>query len=543
MFFVEMALLLLVTVLVGNALHRIHQPVIIGYILAGIIAGPQLLEWLNFSHELEIFSQIGIMFLLFIVGLHLNPAILREVGVPAVITGLGQIIFTSLFGFFISLALGFSVVSSVFIAIALTFSSTIIIMKLVSDKQDINKLYAKISIGFLLVQDLAASIILVFIPLFANKEGSQSLGQELLKVFGMSGVAILGVVLFAKYLLPRALKNVASSMELLFLMAIAWGVGVAALFSQIGLSLEVGALLAGILLSTSDYAEEMASRLRPLRDFFLVIFFLLLGSQLQFGEMLSVLPQAILFSIFVLIGNPLIVYTLMQMIGYTKKVSFQAGLTVAQISEFSLIVIALASKWYGLPSSVTAVVTLVGIVTISASTYMILYSDKLFEILEPILAKIKIPVLRKSEQSLEKILKKSKNKRIIWFGINPIHDRLPELFKNKKIEAIFIDYDPEVISKAQEVGCKTHFGDAGDVEFLSELDWENIDSVVSLIPDDSVSKLIVQYATKNNSKSKKMRVVVTARTKISADILYEAGAHHVVLPYHLSSFHIEKLME
>lgn len=543
MFYGEVALLLLVTVLLGSLLYRIKQPVVISYILAGIVVGPQLLEWLQSPHELELFSQAGIMFLLFIVGLHLNPAVLKEVGVTALVTGLGQILFTSLLGMGLSLLLGYPVLESVFIAIALTFSSTIIIMKLLSDRSDMNKLYAKISIGFLLVQDLAATLILIMVPLLANQDPQSSfVGYEIMRVLSVSGAIVLALTLFAKYLLPRAFKNVAGSTELLFLTSITWGIGVAAVLTAAGLSLEVGALLAGILLSTSPYADEIASRLRPLRDFFIVIFFVLLGSQLVFTEVAAILIPALLLSTFVLIGNPLIVYTLMQLLGYPKKVSFQSGLTVAQISEFSLILIAVASQSYNLPTSVTALVTMVGIITISCSTYLILYNDQLFSWLEPLLNRLPIPTMISRGNNKTKRANKRKH-TVLWFGIDPIQDRIHTLFadkSNKKVETIFVDYNPEHIEHATSLGLSSHYGDASDVEFLSQLDWANIDTVVSLIPDEATNQLIIKTA---RQQDKKIQVLVTSRSGKHTDFLKELGADHVILPFHLSSMHIEKVVK
>lgn len=540
MFYGEVALLLFVTVLLGSLLHRVRQPVVISYILAGIVVGPQVLEWLQSPHELELFSQAGIMFLLFIVGLHLNPTVLKEVGVTALVTGVGQIVFTSAAGVFISLALGYPLLQSIFIAIALTFSSTIIIMKLLSDRSDMHKLYAKISIGFLLIQDLAATLILIMVPLFANQNPqSGSVGLEIARVLAVSGAAVVGLTLFAKYLLPRAFKNVSSSTELLFLTSITWGIGAAALLTSAGLSLEVGALLAGILLSTSPYASEIASRLKPLRDFFLVIFFVLLGSQLQFAEVMQVLSPALLLSGFVLIGNPLIVYMLMQLLGYSKKVSFQAGLTVAQISEFSLILIAVATQLYSLPSTVVALVTLVGIITIAASTYLILYSDQLFAWLEPILQKIPVPMLIDRGKSNTK--KSGKNKHtVLWFGIDPIQDQIHTLFKGKKVETIFVDYNPDHIAHADSLGLNSHFGDATDVEFLSQLNWHEINTVVSLIPDENINQLIIKTARQQDAD---IQVVVISRSDATAQMLKELGADQVVLPFHLSSKQIERVVK
>jgi Kef-type K+ transport system membrane component KefB len=525
-FFAEMSLLLLVTALTAFIMHRIKQPLVIAYILAGIIAGPQFFNWLKSSHELEIFAEAGIVFLLFIVGIHLNPTVIKEVGKIALITGLGQILFTSAIGMAIALALGFATGQALYIAIALTFSSTIIIMKLISDKRDLDKLYAKISIGFLLVQDLAAAVILVLVPILSSAQSDQvmsSLGQLSLQAVALS----VGVYAMARWVLPRFFQLAAKSSELLFFSAVTWGIGVASLFSYVNLSLEVGALVAGIALSTSAFAEEISSRMKPLRDFFLVVFFLLLGSQLILDDLQAIILPAIVLSAFVLIGNPIIVYIIMQLFGYSRKVSFQSGFTVAQISEFSLIVIAMGVALGQVSSQTASLVTLVGIITIALSTYAILYSDWLFEKLDPLLKK-----LPSRSESAELKLRKRKKFNVLWFGFNPIRDELISFFPDKKTHISVVDYNPEHIAKVEQLGLTPVYGDASDVEFLSALPWHEVHAVVSMIPDSAVNSLILQQI---QSAGGTKYTFFTAQNVNVANQLYELGAHHVAMPFHLSA--------
>jgi Kef-type K+ transport system membrane component KefB len=525
-FFAEMSLLLLVTALTAFIMHRIKQPLVIAYILAGIIAGPQFFNWLKSSHELEIFAEAGIVFLLFIVGIHLNPTVIKEVGKIALITGLGQILFTSAIGMTIALALGFATGQALYIAIALTFSSTIIIMKLISDKRDLDKLYAKISIGFLLVQDLAAAVILVLVPILSSAQSDQimsSLGQLSLQAVALS----VGVYAMARWVLPRFFQLAAKSSELLFFSAVTWGIGMASLFSYVNLSLEVGALVAGIALSTSAFAEEISSRMKPLRDFFLVVFFLLLGSQLILDDLHAIILPAIVLSAFVLIGNPIIVYIIMQLFGYSRKVSFQSGFTVAQISEFSLIVIAMGVALGQVSSQTASLVTLVGIITIALSTYAILYSDWLFEKLDPLLKK-----LPSRSESAELKLRKRKKFNVLWFGFNPIRDELISFFPNKKTHISVVDYNPEHIAKVEQLGLTPVYGDASDVEFLSALPWHEVHAVVSMIPDSAVNSLILQQIKAAGGTK---YTFFTAQNVNVANQLYELGAHHVTMPFHLSA--------
>jgi Kef-type K+ transport system membrane component KefB len=273
--FNQISLIILIVLAVSLVMRLLKQPLIIGYIIAGVIAGPFFLKILPEVDTIRIFADFGIAFLLFIVGLHLSPKVIKEVGKISLITGIGQIIFTSLIGYFISILLGFSPITSLYIAIALTFSSTIIIMKLLSDKGDLESLYGKISIGFLLVQDLVAILILIIISSLST--GGDYVTQIALTLFkGLVIIAVLAPI--SIYVLPKFHNFFAKSQEFLFVFAIAWGLGIASLFFYAGLSIEVGALIAGVLLSVSPYSFEISSKLKSLRDFFLISFFLLLGA-------------------------------------------------------------------------------------------------------------------------------------------------------------------------------------------------------------------------------------------------------------------------
>ena len=380
--FIQFGLIILVVLGVSILMRLLKQPLIIGYILSGILVGPFVLNLIQESATLNVFSEMGIAFLLFIVGLHLSPKVLKQVGKISLITGIGQILFTSLIGYFIGILLGFSPLTSLYIAIALTFSSTIIIMKLLSDKGALEKLYGKISIGFLLVQDLVAILILIVVSSLSNGGGA---GNVIFSTV-LKGVILIGVLIpVSRYVLPKLSNFFAKSQEFLFIFAVSWGFGLSLLFIYIGFSIEVGALIAGVMLSMSPYSYEISSKMKPLRDFFIISFFIILGGQMAFGDITSLILPAVVLSLFILIGNPLIVMTLMGLLGYSKKTGFMAGLTVAQISEFSLILIALGVSVGHLSLELLSVVTTIGLITIAGSTYMILYSNKIYSWISPYL--------------------------------------------------------------------------------------------------------------------------------------------------------------
>lgn len=520
--FVELSFILIITVIVSAIMKILKQPLIIGYIISGIIASPYFLDLINSEETIKVFSQIGIALLLFIVGLSLSPKIIKEVGKVSLITGIGQILFTSIIGFFISKLLGFSTISSLYISLALTFSSTIIIMKLLSDKKDLEKLYGKISVGFLLVQDIFVIILLMII--------SSS------KVFSFENTFILTILILSLFLTLKYISKITSffakSQELLFLFSISWGLGIASLFHYAGVSMEVGALIAGILLSTTPYAYEISSKMRPLRDFFIILFFILLGSQMVFEKIYSLLFPAIIFSLFILIGNPAIVIFLMKKLGYKNKISFQAGLTVAQISEFSLILITLGVNKGYLREDVLSLITIVGLITISASTYMILYSDKLYYFLSK-----KLKILKNDSEKDKKILDEYD---VILLGYDKIGHNVISEFKKMKKKFLVVDYNPEIISKLISENINSIYGDIEDLEFIESLNLTKAKMVLSTIAKIESNILIVE---KIREKNKKSIIIVLAHDEEEAELLYKKGATYVLLPHVLGGLHISELIK
>ncbi|MCR4279680.1 MAG: cation:proton antiporter [Candidatus Zambryskibacteria bacterium] len=538
--FLEISLIIAMATAVSLIARLLRQPLIIGYIAAGVIVGPSVLNILQSHTELELFSKIGIAILLFIVGLTLNPDVMREVGKASLITGLGQVAFTSVIGFFIVKALGFSSLSSFYVAVALTFSSTIIILKLLSDRGDTQKLYGKISIGFLLVQDIVATVLLLGVTVLGVSSivpsGSifSGAGFEILLLLAKGALVALILYFVSKYILPHLSRFVAGSQEVLFTFSLAWGLGMASLFQVIGFSIEVGALIAGVTLAASPFALETASRMKPLRDFFIMLFFVLLGSQLIVSQFSVLVFPAVVLSAFVLIGNPLIVLIFMNLMGYRTRTAFMAGLTVAQISEFSLVLLALGFSFGHVSQEVVSLVTLVGVITIAGSTYLILYADRIYSFLKPLL---RLMVIRKSHMQNEAT---SGGTDIIIFGYDRVGQSFVEAARKITENYLVVDFDPRSIERLKKLNIPHRYGDAEDVDFLDEIGTTEARLVVSTVPDLATNLLLVTHYRARNPHG--IIIGISHDTSGSKE-LYKAGASYVVMPHHLGAYHAAALME
>jgi len=528
--FVELSVIIVIAMLVSLLMRALKQPLIVGYIFTGILVGPYFLNLIQNGDVIELFSKIGITILLFIVGLNLSPNVIREVGKVSFLTGIGQVLFTAIIGFFIASALGIDRVAAMYVAIALTFSSTIIILKLLSDKGDLNKLYGKIAIGFLLVQDIVATVILLFTSSFAGGEGSMLFIALMTMIKG--SLLILAMVAVSQYILPRISKYIAASQELLFLFSLSWGLGIATLFSLLGFSVEIGALVAGVALSMTPYAFEVASRMRPLRDFFILLFFILLGSHMVFENISALIIPAILLSVFVLIGNPIIVVILMNVLGYSKRTGYQAGLTVAQISEFSLILATLGFEFGHISREILSLITFVGLITIAGSTYLILYSDEIYPYVEKFLSFLEI---------YKNGNKRNKNKSYnsILFGYQRVGQDFIEALNRLDLAYIVIDFNPESIKKLEEEGIPFKYGDAKDPEFLSELDFKNLRYMVSTIPEFETNLMLVRRI---RTKNKRAIMILISHDREEAMALYAEGASYVIMPHYLGAQYAVRLI-
>ncbi|KKW29908.1 MAG: Transporter, CPA2 family, partial [Candidatus Uhrbacteria bacterium GW2011_GWD2_52_7] len=356
--------------------YRLRQPLIIAYILTGILVGPGLLGVVQSEEVFSVMSTLGIAFLLFIVGLNLNWRSIREVGRIALVTGVGQVLSTTLFGFLIGLAIGMEPMTAIFLSVAFAFSSTIIIVKLLTDKEDLDRLYGRIAVGMLLVQDMIAMVILLMLA--ALRDGG-SLGSILSISLAKAVAVMVGLWILARFVVPHLFRYAAKSQELLMISALSWCFMVAGALHVLGFGPEIGALLAGISLSGTGFQHEIESRVRSLRDFFLVVFFIVLGTHLTFSSMQEIAWPGLVYSLYILIGNPFLVFVMMRMMGSHPRTGFLMGLTVAQVSEFSFIVLTAGVAMNLIPASVIPLSAIVGLFTIAVSSYFISYGEIIFD--------------------------------------------------------------------------------------------------------------------------------------------------------------------
>lgn len=544
--FYELTALLVLAAVAGFVGLLLRQPMIVSFIAVGALAGPSALGIVQSQENINLLAELGVAILLFLVGLKLDLKLIRTLGVVSLATGLGQVLFTAVIGFLIGLTLGLNVITSLYVAVALTFSSTIIIVKLLSDKKEVDSLHGRIAIGFLIVQDLFVVIAMMVLSAFGvglqSEHGAfAQIGTVLLH--GAVMLAFVGV--FIRYLATPLMTRIAHSPELMIVFAIGWAALLAALGSYFGFSKELGGLLAGISLASTPFREAIVARLSSLRDFLLLFFFIALGSQLDLSLLGTQVFAAMIFSLFVLIGNPLIVMIIMGYMGYRKRTGFLAGLTVAQISEFSLIFMAMGMMLGHVNSEALGLVTLVGLITIALSVYMITYSHTLYRWLEPFMGVFERDVPMR-EVTEEQYGQGHTSYDVILFGMGRYGSAIAQRLREDKQRLLVVDFNPDEVRKRLTEGYDAVYGDACDQEFIGHLPLKNVKWVILALPQHDLGlthedpRLVLIDALKREKFSGKI-AVSTQRVEDVA-MLKAKGAHVVFLFFHDAAERAVELM-
>lgn len=525
--FLEISLVIVIAAAIAGLMKLVKQPIVIGYIVAGLILGPQIFHVLRSSETFQIFSEMGIAILLFIVGLHLNPKEFAAFGKSASFIGLLQIALTGTFGFLISLFLGFNLVEAVYLATALSFSSTIVVLKLISDKKELEKLYARISIGVLLIQDIFAAIALIVASTFSN--GSPKIAPFVILI--IKGILLVtAVYLTGNYILPKLSKFFARSQEYLFLFSLAWGFGLASLFRYFGFSVEIGALIAGVALSVTPYSQEISTKLKPLRDFFVVLFFITLGAQISFDAIPKIAVPLGVFVLFVLFFKPLVFEILVGLFRYSRKTGFYTALSLAQISEFSIILAILGTKLGHIREETLTLLTIVAVISISVSAYYMAHLDRLYYLFSK-----HLKIFERTRIYKEKSI--VFDYKVILFGCNRAGFDFINKFNPLGQEFLAVDFDPDIIEELEKKGINCCYGDAEDGDFLDEINIDKAEVIVSTIPDYDASLFLLTKVRKANPYS----VVFLISYNIDEALeFYEKGASYVILPHFIGGEVVSK---
>jgi Kef-type K+ transport system membrane component KefB len=536
--------MIVVATLIVLLLRNAYIPNLVSYIITGLILIP-LTNILNqflpgeFSGQdftqLEIIktiSEIGIALLLFLVGLELSLEKIKDVGKVALVAGIGQVLFTAAGGFVLSYLLGFNTIESIFLAVSLTFSSTVVVVKLLDQKRELNTLYGRIAVGIFLVQDL---VVILFLTILTGLDSNSSF--EFSEVFISMSTAFLGMGVLlvtalasSRYLLPKAFNWASSnSSEMLFLWALCWCFAFVILAEVMSLSLEIGAFLAGLSLAQLPCSEDLHRRMRPLVNFFIAIFFISLGAQMEFESAKEHFNSSMILSLFVLIGNPFIFIWIIAKMGYGPRTAFLTSVTVAQISEFSFIFAALGLSTGLIDKSILSVIALIGVLTIAVSSYMILYNHWLYEALDKtgIFSLLPEPKKIREEKEPAKI-----EKHIIIIGINSLGRKLISNLHGTGEKVLAIDTDQR---KLMGLPCKTMIGNVSYLSVLEEAHYDSAKLVISTLQIEDVNLLLAYRCRQIDTP-----VAIHAFDSSVIDDLHSLGVDYLISTNEMSIYSLKE---
>lgn len=465
--------------------RRVQMPSIVACLIAGLMLGP----WtgaVRVTDGLELISHTGIALLLFLVGLELSFAKVRDVGPVAVVAGLGQVVFTAVLGFGLCWLLGFTPMESLFLAVALTFSSTVVVVKLLDEKKELDQLYGRIAVGIFLVQDLVAIVFLTLVAGLGNWQSADwaSMGRELGRAFGGMGLLLALVLGAARWALPRPFAWAARSPDTIFIWSLAWCFLLVLLAKWLGLSLEIGAFLAGLSLAQLPYNQDLRRRVHPLMNFFIAVFFVTLGVQTDFAATRTHLWSTTVLSLFVLLGNPLIFIWIIARMRYSERTSFCTGVTVAQISEFSFIFVALGVGAGMIPAAILSITALVGLATMALSAYLILYSAPLYRRLS---AGGWLRLFRARASDPRDEAAPAGRGHVLVIGLNTLGREIATRLHARGECVLAIDTDP---GKLAGLPCATLLGNVAYAATLEEAGLERARLVVSALHIEEINDLV-----------------------------------------------------
>ncbi|RME31499.1 hypothetical protein D6789_02530 [Candidatus Woesearchaeota archaeon] len=528
---VEIGVIIIAATIGGFTARAFKQPLIPSYIIVGVLLGP-IFHLITDAKNMWLLSEIGVAFLLFLVGLEFDFSKLRDVGTVSTIGGLLQAALMFAIGFGASLLLGYNAIVGVHLGLMMSFSSTMVVVKLLSDRQEVESLHGRIIIGILLLQDVVAILALTLLA----DPAESGMGNAWLSL-GLGVLIIVASFVIGRKFAPPLFKSAARNLELLFLLAVSMCLGYALLFAMFGFSIAIGAFIAGIILGNLPYHIEIASRVKPLKDFFTVIFFTSIGLQLHLTEFTQALPAFFVFFFLTIVISPLLTMIICMLFGYKKRVAFLTGLTLSQVSEFALIV-AFAGVSNGLiDNEVYGLILILTVVSIAMSAYFIKYEEKLYALLGRFLDIFERFGLANKE--LEHLGDDHKHE-VVLIGLNRTGYAVFRKLQELKKDFLVIELNPDVIHRLIQRHIPCIYGDIGDPEVLGKLKLDQVKLVISTINNHEVNLLLLQRLKREHSHA---RVIVTSYDAEDALDLYEAGADYVIIPHILGGHHVSLMLE
>lgn len=536
--FIQLAIILGLVSLLGYGVIRFKLPLLIAYLLGGLIIASTAIFDPRASEVLHFLPEIGIAFVLFLIGMELDLREIKSLGRPVFLAGILQIVITTIVGSSVARLLGFGVAESWYLGMGLAFSSTILVIKLLIDKKDVGSLYGKLAVGILILEDLLAVVLLVILTV-----STSVLGLGIQQAFPILALLFKAALLFgiipilSRFILPYVFKAVSKQSELLFITALAWCFIYIAFAIFLGFSVVIGAFLAGMALANSPFHFQIQGKIKPLREFFVTLFFVYLGTQVDFSEIGKIYLLTIFFTSYTLFAKPAIFLLLLGIFGFRKHTMFQTALSLTHISEFSLILLLVGFQLGVVSQSALTTIALSAVLSMIVASVMITHSNKLYKKLSSLLSFFE----RKNFKHFIEAGSGDYNLtgQVILIGARRMGGEIVKLLKREHIPQMVLDFNPHQVEALMKEKIPVLYGDMGDPEVLDGLNLPNARMIISTAANPEDNKLLLEELRYRHIN---IPVIVRAETADDANDLYEAGADFVIIPEILAGdFLVEKL--
>jgi Kef-type K+ transport system membrane component KefB len=514
----------------------LKQPLILAYLLAGLVIGPEIgFAWVKDEETIELISEIGLILLLFIIGLEIDLKKLLGAGRTLLVTSISQFLLCVAMGIGLAIFMGFTPHSDnfdwLYLAVTLALSSTLIVVKLLYDKFELTTLPGRITLGVLVCQDIWA---IAFLALQPNLHDPRF--ETLLESFIKGAGLVFMTLAISRYALPRFFSFVAKIPELLLIAALAWCFLVSGAADWLGLSREMGALIAGVSMSTFPYNIDVITKVINIRDFFVTLFFVALGMKIPHPTM-TIVTAAIGMSLFVLVSRLLAVFPVLYFLGNGLRASLISSINLAQMSEFSLVIASLGLTLKHISSELVGTLTFVFAITSVLSTYLIAYNHEIQRQLARLLEKIGLAT--GEDSAAADVAEQEEANSIVFLGcFREASSILHEMELQSKAangqgvfgQILVIDFNPVVLQELKRRGIKCLYGDVAHMDTLHHVHIQSAKIIACTISDAILRGTTNLRLLRQARRLCPNAQVIAAADNISVAIeLYEEGADFVYI--------------
>ncbi len=524
----DFTLLVVTATVLGYLARKTRQPTLVAYILTGILLGPVAFNIVSETNLIQLMSELGLAFLLFLIGIEMNFEELAAIFKPVLRIAFFQRLLQTVLVFGVTWMLGFSVIEALVLS-TIVLGSTAEVVKLLADKDEISTLPAKIDIGILLFQDIV--IVFVLALLSAPSTGSMAtIAASIGKVLAI--IAVIGVIsyLASRHVLSQHFRRIAGDDHTFFIHGVAWLFLFISVSQYLQVSVEIGAFLAGLGLGQMPYSSELRERMRPLTDFFMAVFFSSIGLSLGGSALLQYWQEAVFASVIFMLGNILILFYLIDREKFTPETSFKGAIHMAQVSEFSLVVGVLAVSQGIVGEAVLGFISLAAIITMAASSYLINFNNQVYRMCRPVLEQFESDV--KNDADIQRL-----EDHAVIVGYNDLAERALPVLAQYFDDIVVVDRDPDNVDELTRSPAEYIFGDFKHGEIRSSTGLERAAFVLSVSHELSVNRMILR------DRGDETVTFLRAESSRDAAELYDMGADYILRKNVLTAERVEDHIE